>query len=548
MAAEIELVPAAESGALLDSVEVSADGRRLTFPVQLASETTYRLIVSVATAASGAGLGQVVVSGFATGATPVAPGSISGQVTFDDGTMPEGTVFAFNETGDLVGQASIDETGAYRMADLPAGSYQVFGDIFVEGIGQVSGGYDADGDRRPDPVDLAAGQDAPGIDIALSYTPPEPPSGPVNVGAGITLKLSRMEGKTLVDELYEVRAGEQFLVWVEATEVADLAAYQIAVGYDPTQVSFKRVEKSSQTKGHNILFKEGGKALFIAMPPSEGEVELSGAVLGDNPDLFVSGEGLLGVFRFVALESFSTAEFRLTRAILQSGPLEETATTEGVCVASREKQPPDSVEVVGPVKMDLDPADGNQGLRRKANVNAGDEVVLQLFAEGFENVTGYGMFVDYDTTQVSFVTSSLNKDFIPGAWDRVLDTGGQINVVMASFGGAQLAKTEGYLGQLSFATRDAFSDSTAFILNDLVLNLSSGTMDELPQRTFAWLIAGPSCGPDFNCDGVVDFKDFLAFAMAFDGTDSRFDLDGSGRVGFGDFVIFAQSFGKTVAD
>ncbi len=53
-----------------------------------------------------------------------------------------------------------------------------------------------------------------------------------------------------------------------------------------------------------------------------------------------------------------------------------------------------------------------------------------------------------------------------------------------------------------------------------------------------------SCGPDFDCDGEVGFKDFLDFAEAFGKADPLFDLDGSGKVDFPDFIQFAESFGQ----
>ena len=62
--------------------------------------------------------------------------------------------------------------------------------------------------------------------------------------------------------------------------------------------------------------------------------------------------------------------------------------------------------------------------------------------------------------------------------------------------------------------------------------------------------SGPS--PDFNADGVVDFADFLLFAVVFGTKDgekdyeSKYDLDESGEIDFSDFLIFAKSFGQKV--
>ena len=47
---------------------------------------------------------------------------------------------------------------------------------------------------------------------------------------------------------------------------------------------------------------------------------------------------------------------------------------------------------------------------------------------------------------------------------------------------------------------------------------------------------------DFNADGKVDFADFIEFASAYGGTDTKYDLDNNGSVGFGDFLRFADAF------
>ncbi|MDA0709906.1 MAG: DUF1501 domain-containing protein [bacterium] len=47
---------------------------------------------------------------------------------------------------------------------------------------------------------------------------------------------------------------------------------------------------------------------------------------------------------------------------------------------------------------------------------------------------------------------------------------------------------------------------------------------------------------DFTGDGKLDFSDFIAFARAYGGTESKFDLDGDGTVGFSDFLTFADAF------
>jgi hypothetical protein len=72
-----------------------------------------------------------------------------------------------------------------------------------------------------------------------------------------------------------------------------------------------------------------------------------------------------------------------------------------------------------------------------------------------------------------------------------------------------------------------------------------------PQLTISIIATGITIPveprADFNKSGVVDFADFLIFAIVFGSADPTVDLDGSGIVDFGDFLIFAQSFGKVAA-
>ncbi len=49
---------------------------------------------------------------------------------------------------------------------------------------------------------------------------------------------------------------------------------------------------------------------------------------------------------------------------------------------------------------------------------------------------------------------------------------------------------------------------------------------------------------DFTGDGVVNFFDFVEFAVGFGNLDLKVDLDGNGDVNFFDFVAFAVEFGK----
>ena len=49
---------------------------------------------------------------------------------------------------------------------------------------------------------------------------------------------------------------------------------------------------------------------------------------------------------------------------------------------------------------------------------------------------------------------------------------------------------------------------------------------------------------DFDDNGVVDFRDFLAFVSAYGSNQARYDLDRNGVVDFADFLIFTDAYGR----
>ena len=51
---------------------------------------------------------------------------------------------------------------------------------------------------------------------------------------------------------------------------------------------------------------------------------------------------------------------------------------------------------------------------------------------------------------------------------------------------------------------------------------------------------------DFDGSGMVDFRDFLAFATAYSSTSAKHDLNDSGQVDFLDFLVFARFYGQGV--
>ncbi|MCC6675595.1 MAG: CHRD domain-containing protein [Phycisphaerales bacterium] len=60
------------------------------------------------------------------------------------------------------------------------------------------------------------------------------------------------------------------------------------------------------------------------------------------------------------------------------------------------------------------------------------------------------------------------------------------------------------------------------------------------QINFASLL--PSCPADLNCDGLVDFADYLEFLNLYDAGDLRVDYNGDGLVDFADYLEFLNFY------
>ena len=167
---------------------------------------------------------------------------------------------------------------------------------------------------------------------------------------------------------------------------------------------------------------------------------------------------------------------------------------------------------------------------------------LQLFAEDFPEVIGYGMSVVYDESMLSYALGNFTpSDFIAGATLLDKDIEGLVDAGVVSLSGSA-ASGSGFLGDISFDVGNGFADSTFVIITEIGLSLSSGSLQTYPVRITATLLE--SSPADFDGDGSVGFTDFLLFAIAFDSTDTKCDLDGDGSVGFSDFLLFALEFGK----
>ena len=546
IALNARLIPQAESGPIIDRFNLEDSNQRVVFPVQLKPDTFYRLVVLSAVGASGATLETGFELGFSTGQTAFDGGEISGRVTFVEDLAFEGDVVVFDEQGRPVGHVPIGADGSYQFTGLPAGSYRVFADVFAEGYGSLSQGYDVGYDGIPDVVDLLVGQHEVGVDVVV-LLPGEPVPGSHNLGAKLRFDLDVAVGDQGVVELGAVGAGEDVVVSVYAEDLQDVVGYSLKLHYDSDQVGFVRADGTQEDES-NFLSSQGGQAVFITPSPIGGEVELAGAILGVTEAVIPSGNGFLGQFRFVTREGFSGTFFDIAQTVLQSGASRDTvfSTTRALIQTGALPQSGPGEPIPGLIVLDLNPLDGNQGQTVRSGVRAGQILDVQLYADNLPEVTGFGAHLVFDHAALTYVDGSFFAgDFISSGVPLVRDTGVFLDLGVASLQGDS-GVGQGLLGHLRFQVEPAFSDSTYVRLTLVGLSLLGGAVEEQEVNVILTLTANgevPATG-DIDGDGQVGFADFLMFARGFATGDMLFDLNADGEVGFGDFLVFAQAFGQ----
>lgn len=199
----------------------------------------------------------------------------------------------------------------------------------------------------------------------------------------------------------------------------------------------------------------------------------------------------------------------------------------------------------GLLLVDLNASSGNQNVSSAA-VKVGDTVTVQLYADGFPEIIGFGFTLSYDPSALTFVSNSFAVgDFVSGVTPLLTDQNGVLEIGAASLGGGNSGSGSGLLGSFMFEVGSGFSQSSQMTVTSLGATLLSGVIKKKNLQIVLSLTEKSGLAGDFDGDGSVGFGDFLGFAGAFGKESTTFDLDGDGRVGFGDFLIFATNFGKS---
>ena len=273
----------------------------------------------------------------------------------------------------------------------------------------------------------------------------------------------------------------------------------------------------------------------------------------------VEGEGLVNGSASAAV-TVSAGEASAVLTATGEGTIQVRVTTEGASSAMVEiavdELPPIGAGPVGPVALDLDTADGDQGLRQTATPpNPGDTVVIDLVAtEGVLDAIAFEAVLQFNSAHLAFKEVILVDLFDGGLPIPLLEPGGtRVNAVLVN---AKVSSSSGSVARISFDVLEGFPGETRVTLTSLQIAFPDQLQSpEIGAGGAAVLIGGtPTDGPsaDADGDGIVGFTDFVVFAQAFgsaqgdDNFRAQLDLDGDGKIGFGDFVKFAQVFGKKV--
>lgn len=117
---------------------------------------------------------------------------------------------------------------------------------------------------------------------------------------------------------------------------------------------------------------------------------------------------------------------------------------------------------------------------------------------------------------------------VPGCQGRVLFAGTDAGV---------------YRSRDDGVTWDRFGESfpEACVI-DLIPEVARGRLIAATQGRGAWEIALSLCGADFNCDGIVDFFDYLDFVAAFSSGGSGADFNADTVIDFFDYLDFVAAF------
>ena len=554
---DVAVFPPPVSGPLMDSFELRGRGNTVLFPVELADDTEYRMVVYGASSASGAELFDPIEIPFTTGSRFQASGSLSGAI--DVGPLADedyivGNVSLFDDGRKLVAREPIGADGTYAVANLAEGAYYVVADVRLSDGRDIEVAYDTDGDGASDAVRVDAGV---GIEeVNLIYDDTRSVVAPGRLDATkYTLDVGQAYGDQGQDEL-TIASGEQFHVSVYANNVDALTGYAVSALYDSTAVELLRATEDLLGEGTNLLKRTGGMPLFLGSDVLGDVVSVGGALLAPSADESASGSGLVATFRFAAKNGFEgDTRIKLVEVVQKSFGAIDTSEVDVVStirvssIAVDTAEPTEESDLPdGLFTLDLDASAGDQQQRLRHGAVVGGVYQVQIYGSQLPEIKGWSAIINYDQTSVKVVANSFAPgSFLPGIIALTTDEDGTLSAGGSLLGSSSGASGDGFLGTVSFEVLDGFTTSTDLYISETNLRLSEGGQAKTSvyhKVTLSGEIISVGIPGDFDGSGGVDFADFFMFADGFGGTDPAYDLDDSGKVDFADFFVFADNFGR----
>lgn len=538
-ALDVAVTPEPLSGPVEEDLQVRGDGRTVVIPVSLARNTVYRVVVYGATGRSGLELFDMVEASFSTGTAPPVLAKVSGRVTEATGLAVSGSVYLMDSSHRLSAQASVAMDGSFEIAGVGEGSYTLYLDGAIADGRAATGSYDPNGDGVADILSVRAGIDQTGLMVAATVR-----SGttPVVSSSLVAVDLDSSAGNQGQASQSGVAGDQAVVLEVYATAVEAWTGAAVTVAYDSTKVAF-----SGAAEGENLLRQNGGTALFLShVDPTASTVEYGGAILGATATTAVSGSGLLGRFRFIALDGFS-GESALRVTLVKVHTLTGRTDVEPNLTATLRSTGGGSTPVIstGPLTLDFNTADGDQGQTTGSGATAGKTYQVLVHAVGAPTINGWSAKIEYDPVQVRFVSGSFQPStMVTGLMSLVEEKSSYVSIGGAVLGGSGTGSGSGLLGTATFEVMSGFTGSTELVIRQMSWKVV-GSGEQMLTVEVRGTISAATAGlaGDFNDDGAVNFSDFFLFADAFGGSDPAYDLTADGAVNFSDFFVFADAFG-----
>ncbi|MFA6109321.1 MAG: choice-of-anchor D domain-containing protein, partial [Candidatus Latescibacterota bacterium] len=251
-ALDIAVVPEPVSGPVDKDLQVRGDGRTVVIPVTLAAGTVYHLVVYGATGRSGLELFDMVESTFSTGAGPAVLAKVAGRVAVAFGDQVTGSIYLYDASRKLAGQASVALDGSFEIPGVQAGTYNLYLDGAVADGHVATGTYDVNGDGVADALTVRAGIDQTGLSITATVRTGAPPLAASDL---VAVDLDSSAGNQGLATLGGVEGGRSMVLEVYATAADGWTGAGVSVAFDSSQVSFAGAEA-----GDNLLQKNGGTA------------------------------------------------------------------------------------------------------------------------------------------------------------------------------------------------------------------------------------------------------------------------------------------------